>query len=520
MPVGAITMPEPEIGIEDEEVAATMLLLVASVPIRVALAEAMPDVVATLLPVCVLVASTEAWLAVEVEGSVVLVDPLVNSVELASAVELMAEAVEIPDDDEDAVRLVGCTTELGTEPVDAELDAKIALVMEAVVVSAAAVTLAAIVIAKPVSVEVGSFALVVASEAVTVDSAELVLAYVVPARLVPNRTEVVSVELKLESVPDTAEPVVLALPEVVPDKGVAVASVELALSEALPDEVPDTGVAVASVELPPKAIDVASVELPPEAIPDTASLAELALPDVAADTGVDVLIELTPEVVSDAADAVELAPEVLTSEETDVVVSAELALVVGVADETDDVESVEPAAEAAETVDVESIRLEMVVLESVAEAAATITVVFVVPTAATLLVGTRAALEVTAAAALGLSVSDSGLPTGDVELPGEPGGTFVRLSELSGNERLWIDDKSEVVLWVVVEDKIGDVKLVTVALEYDLLTSRGKYIFRLATGSALANAEAATNAATKNDLVCILLVYQGFIRIVSRQRVV
>lgn len=236
-------------------------------------------------------------------------------------------------------------------------------------------------------------------------------------------------------------------------------------------------------------------------------------------TEVDVPIELTPEVLSDAADAAELASEVLASEETDVVVSKELALVVVVSDEADDVESVELAAEAAETMDVESVKLEVVVLESVAEAAAAIMVVFVVPTAATLLVGTRAALEVTAAATLGLSVSDSGLPMDDVQLPDEPDGIFVRLSKLSGNERLWIDDKSEVVLWVVVEDKIGDVKLVTVALEYDLLTSRGKYIFRLATGSALANVEAATNAATKNDLVCILLVYQGFIRIVFRRRV-
>lgn len=59
---------------------------------------------------------------------------------------------------------------------------------------------------------------------------------------------------------------------------------------------------------------------------------------------------------------------------------------------------------------------------------------------------------------------------------------------------------------MLVTGTIGEEKLVTVALEYDLLTSRGKYIFRLATGSALASVEAATSAATKNDLVCILLI--------------
>lgn len=59
---------------------------------------------------------------------------------------------------------------------------------------------------------------------------------------------------------------------------------------------------------------------------------------------------------------------------------------------------------------------------------------------------------------------------------------------------------------------IGVAMSVTVALRNCLLTSRGKYIFRLATGSALANVEAATSAETRSDLVCILSNYWQFIR--------
>lgn len=71
---------------------------------------------------------------------------------------------------------------------------------------------------------------------------------------------------------------------------------------------------------------------------------------------------------------------------------------------------------------------------------------------------------------------------------------------------------------VVVEGS-GVAMSVTVALVNCLLTSRGKYIFRLATGSAPANVEAATSAETNSDLVCILSIYWQFIR-TDRQRVV
>lgn len=68
-----------------------------------------------------------------------------------------------------------------------------------------------------------------------------------------------------------------------------------------------------------------------------------------------------------------------------------------------------------------------------------------------------------------------------------------------------------VVVSAVVEG-IRVAMSVTVALRNCLLTSRGKYIFRLATGSALANVEAATSAETRSDLVCILSNYWQFIR--------
>ena len=61
------------------------------------------------------------------------------------------------------------------------------------------------------------------------------------------------------------------------------------------------------------------------------------------------------------------------------------------------------------------------------------------------------------------------------------------------------------------------ISVTVVALVNCLLTSRGKYIFRLATGSALANAEAATSAETKSDLVCILSIYWQFIRTDGRK---
>lgn len=70
---------------------------------------------------------------------------------------------------------------------------------------------------------------------------------------------------------------------------------------------------------------------------------------------------------------------------------------------------------------------------------------------------------------------------------------------------------------VVGAGATGVLKLVTVAFEYDRLISRGKYIFRLVTGSALASVDAATSAATKSDFVCILPFYQRVIRIGRRE---
>lgn len=72
-----------------------------------------------------------------------------------------------------------------------------------------------------------------------------------------------------------------------------------------------------------------------------------------------------------------------------------------------------------------------------------------------------------------------------------------------------------VVSAVVVEGST----FATVVLINCLLTSRGKYIFRLATGSALASVEAATSAETKSDLVCMLSIYWQFIRTDRRREV-
>lgn len=155
MPVGAITIPEPEPEPEDEELAAALpvallvalpvalpetlpgtlpvalpatlpvtlpvtltvplevplevaVLLVPSVPTSVVLAELVPDVAADvaaeMLPVDRLVVPTESWLVVEVAAvaSVVLVDPIEIEIpipipgELASTVEPpVAEAVKL-----------------------------------------------------------------------------------------------------------------------------------------------------------------------------------------------------------------------------------------------------------------------------------------------------------------------------------------------------------------------------------------------------------------------------------------
>lgn len=57
---------------------------------------------------------------------------------------------------------------------------------------------------------------------------------------------------------------------------------------------------------------------------------------------------------------------------------------------------------------------------------------------------------------------------------------------------------------MLVEGTEAEEKVVTVTLVYSLLTSRGKYILGLATGSALASVITAASAVTKNDFVCIL----------------
>ena len=57
------------------------------------------------------------------------------------------------------------------------------------------------------------------------------------------------------------------------------------------------------------------------------------------------------------------------------------------------------------------------------------------------------------------------------------------------------------------EEAIEDAKLVVaVTLGNALLTSLGKYILGLATGSALARVETAASAVTKIDFVCILQI--------------
>lgn len=82
----------------------------------------------------------------------------------------------------------------------------------------------------------------------------------------------------------------------------------------------------------------------------------------------------------------------------------------------------------------------------------------------------------------------------------------------SSSDRLSSDEEdwSRVVVVSIVDDDeaIEDVKLVVEAVtpENDRLTSLGKYILGLATGSALASVEAATSAVTRIDFVCILQI--------------
>lgn len=253
------------------------------------------------------------------------------------------------------------------------------------------------------------------------------------------------VELASETVSDTVDSVELALSDVVPDAPEAVDSVGLALSDVVPDA--------------PEAVDS---------------------------------VELTPEVVSGVVDPAALAGVV-----SGVVDPVALAAVVS--DANDEVMSVEPVAVADES-GVEVISVEIVLVVG----ATTITSVVFELTETLSLVGTKGALDVTATGTLELSTLVSGAIRDGIGLPIELDDKVVRLSNTSVNEWLSLDDESEVVLRMVVGGAIGEVNFVTVALEYDLLTSRGKYILRLATGSALASVEAATSAATKIDFVCIL----------------
>lgn len=57
---------------------------------------------------------------------------------------------------------------------------------------------------------------------------------------------------------------------------------------------------------------------------------------------------------------------------------------------------------------------------------------------------------------------------------------------------------------MLVEGIEDEEKVVTVTLVYALLTSLGKYILGLATGSALARVVTAASAVTRSDFVCIL----------------
>lgn len=66
----------------------------------------------------------------------------------------------------------------------------------------------------------------------------------------------------------------------------------------------------------------------------------------------------------------------------------------------------------------------------------------------------------------------------------------------------WVTKSSLVVELVADDGK----KAVLVTLGRSLLTSRGKYILGLATGSALTSVEAAASAVTRIDFVCILQI--------------
>lgn len=117
---------------------------------------------------------------------------------------------------------------------------------------------------------------------------------------------------------------------------------------------------------------------------------------------------------------------------------------------------------------------------------------------------TESVLDVTVVA---LSVSDCASDAVVIKT-GPDGPRLVRMSD---SERVCLDEESTVVVSAVVVVSVVAIS-VTVVLVNCLLTSRGKYIFRLATGSALANVEAATSAETRSDLVCILSSYWQFIR--------
>lgn len=102
-------------------------------------------------------------------------------------------------------------------------------------------------------------------------------------------------------------------------------------------------------------------------------------------------------------------------------------------------------------------------------------------------------------------------PAEDEDESDESPRSEVRLERVSDNERLFCceADKTVDVLSVVMVSLLAEgtdeVKAVVVTLGNDRLTSRGKYILGLATGSALTSVMAAS-AVTNNDFVCILRI--------------
>lgn len=337
-------------------------------------------------------------------------------------------------------------------------------------------------------------------DAVVAAGAVVVLAPV-PAPVIPETVVSVS-ELEVVSLVGVAEELATPVPAPVADASIV---------DAVSASVVETAVSLATVV---DAVDDAPVVAP---VADT-SIVELESVEVARTLEISEIRSLVRELRSPPVDAVVVAAAVSMVE----VVSAaeDEAVAVGVV--SVDAESVEETM-----IPLEVCETSVVVSEAVEDTmpvgAITIEVkaedvgVAVLPLVVSSTVEASVEPDEEAAEEVPLVVSELEARSDESKLESEvePGefefdpceedeSLFVRLCRMSVKDRPWDAEEAAVVTSMLEDGTADEEKVVTVTLVYALLTSRGKYILGLATGSALASVDTAASAVTRSDFDCIL----------------